>query len=244
MKASPDVIISYIIIAILIGVPSIKFKALDKKGALSAFFLGLIISISLGIKALFILLSFYIAATIATKIGYEEKSKRKTEQKTRSVGNTLSNGLVAAVSAFLAGITNQYSAVFFTCYVAAVSEAAADTISNELGQLSSEKPRLITNLEKVEPGEHGAVSLFGTLIGVAAVVFTSFFAYYLGIIKVNQSNFFLIVFIAAAVGNLADSFLGATFERRGKIDNNGVNLISALFTFIAAFNLSVLLGVS
>lgn len=244
MKVSPDVIISYAIIVILIGVPSVKFKALDKKGALSAFLLGLIISLSLGIKALLVLLFFYIAATIATKIGYEEKSKRKTEQKIRSVGNTLSNGLIAAVSAFLAGITNQYSAVFFICYVAAVSEAAADTISNELGQLSPEKPRLITSFEKVEPGEHGAISIFGTLIGIAAVLITSYFAYYLDIMKVNPSNFFLIVFISASVGNLADSFLGATFERRGRINNNGVNLISTLFTFIAAFNLSILLGVS
>ena len=56
----------------------------------------------------------------------------------------------------------------FSLGLAALAEAAADTVSSELGQLVSGHPRMITTFRKAEPGTDGAISLGGTLLGMMA----------------------------------------------------------------------------
>ena len=53
----------------------------------------------------------------------------------------------------------------FVLGLAALAEAAADTISSELGQVLSGHPRMITTFRKAEPGTDGAISLGGTVAG-------------------------------------------------------------------------------
>jgi hypothetical protein len=52
--------------------------------------------------------------------------------------------------------------------LAALAEAAADTVSSEIGQVLGGRPRMITNLRAVEPGSDGAVSVAGTVAGLVA----------------------------------------------------------------------------
>lgn len=237
-------ILAYLVVSIAIAGFSIKYRALDTKGLAAAFFLGLVIVLFLGFKSFLILLFFFIIASVSTKIGYERKEKRGKAQKIRSMENVLANGMLPAIAAFLAGVFSANQEIFqafMLCYIATICEAIGDTLSNELGQLSPEKPRLITNFKKVEPGENGAISLFGTFIAITSIIITALLSYYLAIINADFRNFMLAVIISASLGNIADSFLGATFENRGKIGNNGVNLISSFITFLAAFNLYFLL---
>lgn len=244
MSFALNEILAYFLVSIAVAAFSIKYRALDNKGLASAFFLGLIIVIFLSFRAFLILLFFFITASISTKIGYEIKEKRGKAQKIRSMENVLANGIMPAIAAFLAGVFSANTALsqaFTLCYIATICEAISDTLSNELGQLSPEKPRLITNFKKVEPGENGAFSLFGTFVALAAIIITAALSYYLVIIHADFKSFMLAVIISASLGNIADSFLGATFENRGKIGNNGVNLISSFITFLAAFNLYFLL---
>lgn len=237
-------LLAYVVISIAVAVFSLKYRALDIRGLATAFFMGLIIVLFMSFKAFLILLFFFITASISTKIGYEKKAKRGRAQRIRGLENVIANGIFPVTAAFFAGTfsgSKEASAAFTLCYIATICEAIGDTLSNELGQLSPEKPRLITNFKKVEPGENGAISLFGTFIAISAIIITALLSYYLGIIQARLENFMLAIFISAALGNIADSFLGATFENRAKIGNNGVNLISNFITFVAAFNLYFLL---
>jgi uncharacterized protein (TIGR00297 family) len=111
----------------------------------------------------------------------------------------------------------------FTLGLAALAEAAADTVSSEVGQVLSGHPRMITNLRKAEPGTDGAISLGGTAAGIIAagsVAVAGAWALSGGwkMVAVSWS--------AGVFGLFFDSLLGATLERRAWLNNDGVNFLS------------------
>jgi len=111
----------------------------------------------------------------------------------------------------------------FSVGLAALAEAAADTVSSELGQVLSGHPRMIATFRKAEPGTDGAISLGGTAAGIVAgglVAASGAWALYLG------WRMFALSWIAGVFGLFFDSLLGATLERRGWINNDAVNFLS------------------
>ena len=130
---------------------------------------------------------------------------------------------------------NLAPAAVFAPGLAALCEAAADTVSSELGQVLNSRPRMITNLRIAEPGADGAISLGGTLAGMlaASVVAIS------GVLAFGGGwPVFLASWIGGAFGMFFDSLLGATLERRGWLNNDAVNFLSTLSA--AVFSLTIL----
>lgn len=111
----------------------------------------------------------------------------------------------------------------FTAALAALAEAAADTVSSELGQVFGGRPRLILGFRAVEPGEDGAVSLAGTLAGVSAAAAIA--AVGTWALRGNL-EMFSVSCAGGVAGLFFDSLLGATFERRGWLNNDAVNFLS------------------
>ncbi|MGH9561917.1 MAG: DUF92 domain-containing protein [Terracidiphilus sp.] len=107
--------------------------------------------------------------------------------------------------------------------LAAMAEAAADTVSSEIGQVIGGRPRLITTLRTVEPGRDGAVSLAGSAAGVAAAaVVAGVGDWALG----GGWELFWISGAGAVFGLFFDSLLGATLEEHGWLNNDAVNFLS------------------
>jgi uncharacterized protein (TIGR00297 family) len=107
--------------------------------------------------------------------------------------------------------------------LAALAEAAADTVSSEIGQVLGGRPRMITNLRSVEPGTNGAVSAAGTLAGlVAAAIVADAGSWALR----GGWSLFNLSCAGAVFGLLFDSLLGATLEKRGWLNNDAVNFLS------------------
>ncbi|HEY6488372.1 MAG: DUF92 domain-containing protein [Terracidiphilus sp.] len=107
--------------------------------------------------------------------------------------------------------------------LAALCEAAADTVSSELGQVLSGSPRMITTFRVAAPGTDGAISLGGTLAGViaAGIVATA------GTLALRGDLFlFAVSWIASVFGLCFDSLLGATLERSEWLNNDAVNFLS------------------
>jgi uncharacterized protein (TIGR00297 family) len=123
----------------------------------------------------------------------------------------------------------------FALSLAALAEAAADTVSSEIGQAFGVRPRMITNWRSVEPGRDGAVTVAGTLAGVlaaAAIAGAGTWALRRG------WHLFWISCAGGVFGLFFDSLLGATVERRGWLNNDAVNFVSTASA--AAFALLLL----
>ncbi len=117
--------------------------------------------------------------------------------------------------------------------MAALAEAAADTVSSEVGQVLGGTPRMITTWRKVDPGTDGAITLAGTLAGfLAAGIVSAAGAFAL----TGGWEMFLLSWGGGIFGLFFDSLLGATAERRGRLNNDAVNFLStasaAVFTLV------------
>jgi len=178
-----------------------------------------------GFGAFVVLVSVFVLTWISTRFGYRRKQKLGTAEKLdgRTALQVLANLAVAAGCAGLFALTGK--AVFLVAMSGALSEAAADTVSSELGQARSAKARLITTWEEVAAGTDGGVSWIGTLAGIAAAGVVSFVCVSAGLVPLRWLG---ISTIAAVTGMIADSFLGALLERRKVLNNDAVNFLGTL----------------
>lgn len=107
--------------------------------------------------------------------------------------------------------------------LAALTEAAADTVSSEIGQVLGGTPRMITTFRTAKPGTDGGITLVGTLAGVFAAALVAV----LGTMALRGNHTMLAISWAGGVfGLFFDSVLGASLERRGWLNNDAVNFLS------------------
>jgi uncharacterized protein (TIGR00297 family) len=109
--------------------------------------------------------------------------------------------------------------------LAALAEAATDTVASEIGQYRGPDALLITTWEHVPPGTDGGITIPGSIAGLAAGVVIATVATVGGIVPWGQ---LWIPVAAGFAGMLIDSILGATLQRRGWINNEAVNFFATL----------------
>jgi uncharacterized protein (TIGR00297 family) len=170
---------------------------------------------------------FFVLGTTATRLGHARKAARGIAQArggARGWRNAWANGAVPAVLALLAATMPAELASLCTLgYAAAVATAAADTCSSEIGKAYGGRTVLITTFRPVPPGTEGAVSLEGTLAGVAAAVLVAAMG------PVGRLYAWALVPLVAGagiLGALAESVLGTVAERRGWLGNDGLNVLN------------------
>ena len=186
--------------------------------------------------ALIPVLAVFLLAFASTRLGRRQKELLGTAERRhgRSASQVAANLGVAAmvssevVQSWLTG-THWFTRAtlapmpLFAVGLAALAEAAADTVSSEIGQVLGGRPRMITTLRKVEPGTDGAISLVGTLAGVVAACIVAV----AGALALSGGwEMFWIACAGGVFGLFFDSLLGATLERRGWLNNDTVNFLS------------------
>lgn len=203
-------------------------KLVDRSGAAAGLVLGTLIYLGYGGKSFLILLAFFLLGSAATRLGYAAKAARGTAERrggARSWREAAANLLPGAFFSILA-ISTPYSVEFLTAFVAAFAEAAGDTVSSEIGQWLSDRAYLITTMRPVPAGENGGVSLVGSVAALSASALMVALGLGLGMVGRRGAA---VALGAALAGNLLDSVLGATLERRGLVTNGVVNFAGTSF---------------
>lgn len=178
------------------------------------------------------MVAFFVIGSAATRMGYAVKAARGIAQErggARGWRNAWANGAVPAFLALLAGLAAPpLHDLLVLAYAASVATAAADTCSSEVGKAYGRRTLLITTLRPAAPGTEGAVSLEGTLGGLAGGMLVALAGWGLGL---YGSGAALLVGLAGLLGSLAESVIGTVAERRGWMSND---LLNALNTAIGA----------
>jgi len=185
------------------------------------------------------LLAVFVLTWGATKIGRAKKERLGTAESKRGrnaaqvaanlgVAALVATSLIVVWPVFFPGADGQQLGAWAA--VAALAEAAADTVSTEIGQVYGGRPRLLTTFRAAEPGTDGAITLVGTLAGIVAAAIVGGVAaigFYSGthcatrisgcdvVGPANADKWFLTLFatVGGSLGLLFDSLLGATLER-------------------------------
>ena len=213
-----------------------RMRGVTNSGAIAGAASCFVLYLGGGVGAFAALITVFGLAWITTRLGYRRKQELGTAEpwEGRKASQVLANLGVATACAPLYVLSHNRAA-FLLAMAAALSEAAADTVSSELGQAFSERARLITNWRLVPAGTDGAVSLVGTLAGIVAAAIVSSVCVLGGLLPRRG----LAISAAAAIlGMLVDSFLGAWLERRRLVNNDSVNFLGTLVAAAAAFCLA------
>jgi uncharacterized protein (TIGR00297 family) len=255
IRTLPPVAVWTLGLSVLLGIIVLKLKAATPAGAA----IGILLTASLMFStvtfpyqpwrtALIPVLAVSLLAHFATRMGRAKKERLGTaeERHGRAASQVAANLGVAAV---MLGLSVQSWLIdshwfspgglapipIFAVGLAALAEAAADTVSSEIGQVLGGRPRMITTLRTVDPGVDGGISLAGTLAGIGAGIIVAL----AGTLALRGDAVLFWISTAGAVfGLLFDSLLGATLEHRGWLNNDAVNFLSTASA--AAFALGIL----
>lgn len=201
--------------------------------------------------ALLPVLAVFVLTAFATRFGREQKLRLGTAERRhgRTASQVAANLGVAALASdglaqsWLTGtgwfsVAGNVPMPLFAAGLAALAEAAADTVSSELGQVLGGQPRLITTFGHAEPGTDGAISLIGALAGGASAAIVAAAG---SLALQGGSTMFWVSSAGGVFGLFFDSLLGATFERRGWLNNDAVNFLSTATAALFALLLLALL---
>jgi uncharacterized protein (TIGR00297 family) len=228
-------------------------RTVDLSGVIAGVLVGTAVYAFLDWRGWLLLVAFFVIGSGCTKLGYRRKAAANLAQEQggrRGARHALANAGVAAACAVFAALT-PYPTLFAVAFAAAFATAAADTASSEIGQLIGRRTFLITTLRPVSRGTEGAVSLEGTLAGIAAAAAVGALGAALALYPWAGV---LPVVGAAFVGTTFESFVGATWpqghagcppwtsglERRRLLDNEALNFLNTLIGALAGLALASL----
>jgi uncharacterized protein (TIGR00297 family) len=208
-------------------------RAVNGGGALAGWFAALLLYLGAGPAMFAGLVALFLLTALGTRRGRSRKEQLGTAESRggRSAAQILANtGMAALAAALVPGSENPMP--LLAAAVAALAEAAADTVSSEYGQAAARPTFLITSGQPIAPGTDGGVSLGGSVGGVLAAALVVATCVAGGAVPPAA---FLPLVLAGSLGMVVDSFLGALWERRGRLSNNTVNLLGTCSAAIVAF---------
>jgi uncharacterized protein (TIGR00297 family) len=195
-------------------------------GAVTGAVIGIAVYLGTGWEGWTLLFASFLGTALATFAGFRQKARAGIAEERggrRGPGNAIANTGVAAWAALLClGVTQPSLAKL--AMVAALVTSASDSVASEIGKAWGRTTWVLAGLRRVRPGTSGAVSLEGTLAGIAAALALAALAVALGLMP---SRWILTVVLAATVASLVEGALGAAFEARGTLNNDALNLINS-----------------
>ena len=197
-------------------------------GAVAGIVVAFLLMLVAGFTGFVPLLTVFLLTVMSTACGRKRKQRLGVAErrKGRKASQVLANLGAAAICVVPVIWFPQLEEFLLVAAAAALAEAAADTVSSELGQATARAAYMITNFRDVPIGTDGAVSIEGTLSGCVAACIVAWVSAVVGFVEWHWTP---TIAFAAIGGMLLDSIIGATWERSGKVGNDAVNFISTVF---------------
>lgn len=221
-----------LLLVLVIGL-SIRSRKLTPLAAVTGGVLALGIFLGAGFTGIAMLGAFFMMGTAATIWKLQNKVAAGIAEKKGGMRNwkqVVANGGVAAMVGVATLIFTNHTLVLQLIMAGSLAAATADTLSSELGNIYGSRYYNILTFKKDKRGLDGVVSLEGTLAGVAGSLVIALIA----VIGLSCSiTEVVIIVIAGTIGNLADSVMGATLERKQYLGNNAVNFLNTAVGAVA-----------
>ena len=230
------------LVVLLLGVGmaySARAGKLTGAGVWTGGLLGLLIYLGSGFVGVGLLALFFGLGAAASawkvadkrRLGLAEANKGR-----RTTGQVLANAGVAGLLGWVAWQWPAHAPFARLMLAGSFAAATADTLASELGNIYGRRYYNILTLRPDARGLNGVVSLEGTLLGLAGSSLVAG-AYCAGF---GWGPAFGWLLVAGTAGNLADSVVGATLERRHYVSNNVVNLLNTLVGALTVAGLAAL----
>lgn len=215
------------------------FKKIDFKGAFLGAILAILIFYAGGPECLLALFLFFIFGSYASWWKIDKKKLYKLVQENdgkRDISNVLANGGAAGLLSITAIVLPNFQNSIILMIMASFATACSDTLSSELGNVYGKKYFDILTIKPSKRGLDGTVSVHGLWFGLIGSLLIA-----LGTFPFHKEyKTTLIITICGFSGNVIDSILGSTLQRKGYINNHQVNflatLIGALFALLLYIN--------
>lgn len=208
-----------LVLSSVIAILAYKRKSLTLSGATSAMFFGTLIYTFGGWLIWLMLIFFFIASSLITKLHHRLKPEEIEEKNGRNYIQVISNALAATLFSFIYFLSQDM--IYMLAAVVSIAASNSDTWASEIGRLSKGKNYSILTFKEMPKGSSGAVTLLGT--------FASFLgAFFIGSLFVVfyhlQNGFQLVTFLkygyiitaGGFIGCLLDSILGVLLQAKYK----------------------------
>lgn len=197
-------------------------------GAIAGVLVAFVLMLAAGFSGLIPLAVVFLLTLISTAWGYKRKQRLGVAERRRGrrTSQVLANLGAAALCAAPVVWFPQLQDLLLIPAAAALAEAAADTVSSEMGQAIARSAYMITDFRDVPIGTNGAISIEGTISGCVAATLVSWMSALAGFV---DWHWVPVITLAGVGGMFLDSVLGATLEGDGKLGNDSVNFISTVF---------------
>ncbi|WP_445664821.1 DUF92 domain-containing protein [Fodinibius sp. AD559] len=221
-----------VLLATLFSLAAFAFRGLSLDGMFSAIVIGTFVFGLGGWELAVVLLLFFLSSVVIS-----DRSKRREENISQSVRRdglqVWANGFWLVTFVVSATVFN--APIFLVGAIAVIATATADTWATELGSRAPDSTYLITTFKQVKPGTDGGVSIKGTTAALFASVMIAAVSVYVFSLDFSV---FILIFGAAVLGCIIDSYLGALFQQNKRsvtlsiinieidFSNNLVNAIS------------------
>lgn len=207
-------------------------------GAAAGILAAYVLMVAAGLAGFLPLVTLFLITMIATRWGYARKLQIGVAERRRGRrASQVAANLGAATLCALAAIWYpHFGDILMVGAMAALAEAAADTVSSEIGQATARRAYMITNFREAPIGVNGAVSVEGTFSGCVAACLVAWVAAEFGVVPWDTT---MLVALAGIGGMFVDSFLGALLENTGQIGNDAVNFVSTVFAADVALAVAI-----
>lgn len=212
-------------------------RGVNRSGALAGGLACFLLFAGAGPMAFATLAALFVMTWVSTRLGHHRKLALGLAERRegRNAWQILANLGVAAIGSVVFGVTG--NRVWLVTALAALVEAATDTVASEIGQYRGPHAVLITTWKRVPAGTDGGITIPGSITGLAAGLVIVAVAELGGMIPRRQ---LWIPVACGFAGMLIDSILGATLQRRGWISNQTVNFFATLAAAGLAYAIAML----